>query len=238
MARVQEVSATDSMLRGVVFDLDGVIVDSHPLHRRAWREFLSYIGKEVSESDLEFILEGRRRREILVHFLGVLSESEIQEYGRKKDEFFRQASTDLKPVCGSVEFIKILKKAGFCMGVATSASQKRAYWTLQHLDLADCFEVVVSGDEVPMGKPDPAIYLLAASRLSLRPESLLSIEDSVSGIRSAKTASFRCIGIAVEENARQLVQAGADHVVPNLRNLSIRDLQQFFAAGYSDIEPV
>jgi HAD superfamily hydrolase (TIGR01509 family) len=230
MARVQEqLSSTDSMFHGVVFDLDGVIVDSHPLHKRAWREFLAYIGKEIAEADLEFILEGRRRREILVHFLGELSESEIKEYGRRKDEFLRQGSTDLKPVCGSVEFIRSLKEIELCMGVATSASQQRARWTLQHLGVADCFDVVVSGDEVQVGKPDPAIYLLAANRLSLSPESLLSIEDSVSGVRSAKLAGFRCIGIAAEESSRPLLQAGADYVVPNLLNLSIRDLWEMFS---------
>jgi beta-phosphoglucomutase-like phosphatase (HAD superfamily) len=96
------------MLSGVVFDLDGVIVDSHPIHRRAWEAFLASVGKEVSEGDLDFILEGRSRRDILVHFLGELSESEIQEYGRQKDDLFRQACAFLEPVAGSVEFIKKL----------------------------------------------------------------------------------------------------------------------------------
>jgi HAD superfamily hydrolase (TIGR01509 family) len=220
---------TDSMFRGVIFDLDGVIVDSHPLHKRAWRSFLAYVGKEVTESELEFILEGRPRREILIYFLGELSDAEIQEYGNKKDEFFRQVSSDLKPISGSVEFIKNLKRAEFCMGVATSASRQRARWTLQQLDVEECFEVVVTGDDVVKGKPDPAIYRVAAERLSLSPEFLFAIEDSVSGLRSAKSAGFRCIGIAVPENADPLIKAGAEHVVPNLVNLSLRDLGKLFS---------
>src|ERR1035441_10771081 len=91
------------MFSGVVFDLDGVIVDSHPLHKRAWRGFLVSVGKQVSESDLDFILEGRRRRDILIHFFGELSEIEIQEYGSKKDEFFCEASAVLEPVARSEE---------------------------------------------------------------------------------------------------------------------------------------
>src|ERR1700746_3683034 len=75
---------TDSMLNGVVFDLDGVIVDSHPLHKHAWRAFLASVGKEVSDADLDFIFEGRKRREILIHFLGELSDSDIQRFGNKK----------------------------------------------------------------------------------------------------------------------------------------------------------
>src|ERR1700747_2773921 len=117
------------MLSGVVFDLDGVIVDSHPAHKQAWRMFLASLGQSVSESDLDFIFEGHRRREILIHFLGELSESEIEEYGSQKDEFFRQACSLPEPWAGSVELIKSLEKAGLCIAVAISASPRRARWT-------------------------------------------------------------------------------------------------------------
>src|SRR5579864_6062972 len=136
------------MFRGVVFDLDGVIVDSHPLHKQAWRTFLISLGKEVSESDLDFILEGRNRQEILIHFLGELSDSEIQDYGSKKDKFFRQACPVPEPTAGTVELIRRLEKAGVCIAVATSANRQRARWTLEQLKIADCFEVVVTGDDV------------------------------------------------------------------------------------------
>jgi beta-phosphoglucomutase len=220
---------SDSIFRGVVFDLDGVIVDSHPVHKRAWRSFLAYVGKEVTESELDFILEGRRRRDILIHFLGELSECKLQDYGNKKDEFYRLASAELKPINGSVEFIKNLRRAGFCMGVATSASPQRTRWTLQHLDLEECFQVVVTGDDVAKGKPDPMIYQATAERLSLSPKLLFAIEDSVSGVRSATSAGFRCLGIALPTNADPLIKAGADRVVPNLLNFSLSDLDKVFS---------
>ena len=65
------------MLRGIVFDMDGVIIDSHPTHRKAWQEFLGTLGRTVSEDDLDFILEGRKRQDILRHFLGELSNVEL-----------------------------------------------------------------------------------------------------------------------------------------------------------------
>jgi beta-phosphoglucomutase len=216
-----------SALKGVIFDLDGVIVDSHPLHKRAWRSFLAYIGKEVSDSDLNFIFEGRRRREILIHFLGNLSDAEIQEYGIKKDNFFYQVSGEMEPVVGTVEFIKGLKQAHLPMGVATSASRQRAEWTLEKLEIADCFHILVTGDEVAKGKPDPAIYRLAAGRLSIRPEFLLAIEDSVSGVQSAKSAGLRCLGIASEERALLLMNAGADQVLANLCAVSLHNLNDY-----------
>jgi beta-phosphoglucomutase len=218
------------MLSGVVFDLDGVIVDSHPAHKQAWRKFLASLGQFVSESDLEFIFEGRKRREILVHFLGDLSESEIEEYGSKKDEFFRKACSLPEPVAGSIEFIKRLEKAGLCIAVATSASRQRAHWTLEQLKIADCFEVVVTGDDVVQSKPDPAIYRLAAQHLSISPERLFAVEDSVSGVRSATLAGLRCLGIGRGANVLPLMGAGADCVLPNLMDLSVKDLEKAFAA--------
>jgi HAD superfamily hydrolase (TIGR01509 family) len=219
------------MFTGVVFDLDGVIVDSHPLHKRAWRTFLASVGKDVSEADLDFIFEGRRRQEILIHFLGELSDTEILEYGNKKDEFYREACAVLEPVAGSVEFIKQLEKVGLRIAVATSASRQRARWTLQQLKIADYFEVVVTGDDVAQSKPDPTIYRLAAQGLSISPEYLFAIEDSVCGVRSAKSAGLRCLGIAVGTNVHPLILAGAERVFPNLVDLAIRDLEEVFSTG-------
>jgi beta-phosphoglucomutase len=222
------------MLSGVVFDLDGVIVDSHPAHKQAWRMFLASLGQSVSESDLEFIFEGHRRREILVHFLGELSESELAEYGSKKDEFFRKACSLPEPVAGSIEFVKQLEKAGLCIAVATSGSRQRAQWTLEQLKIADCFEVVVTGDDVVQSKPDPAIYRLAAQRLSISPGRLFAVEDSVCGVRSATLAGLRCLGIGRGPNVPSLIGAGADCVLPNLLDLSVQDLEDVFAAHPPD----
>jgi beta-phosphoglucomutase len=218
----------DSIFAGVVFDLDGVIVDSHPMHKRAWRAFLASVGKQVSEQDLDFIFEGRRRRDILIHFLGDLSDTEVQEYGNKKDEYFRQASSELEPVPGTVEFIGTAKKAGLRLAVATSASRQRAQWTLQQLKIAEYFDVVVTGDDVVQSKPDPTIYRLAAQRLGVSPECLFAIEDSVCGVRSAKSAGLRCLGIARGQSVSPLILAGADRVFPNLVDLSIGDLEEMF----------
>jgi beta-phosphoglucomutase len=216
------------MFRGVVFDLDGVIVDSHPMHKQAWRIFLASLGKEVSESDLDFILEGRRRQEILIHFLGELSDPEIQDYGSKKDEFFKKACPVPEPTPGSVELIRRLEQTGLCIAVATSASRQRTQWTLEQLKIADCFAAVVTGDDVVQSKPHPAIYELAAQRLSISPESLFAVEDSVCGVRSAKSAGLRCLGIGLNKSVPPLLQAGADCVFPSLVGLSITDLEKVF----------
>ena len=222
------------MFQGAVFDLDGVIVNSHPLHKRAWRRFLSSLGKKVPESDLDFILEGRRRRDILIHFLGDLSDSEIQEYGNKKDDFFRQACADLEPMPGAVEFIRNLNDSGLRIALATSASRQRARWTLQQLKIAEYFAVVVTGDDVIDSKPDPAIYRLAAERLFLSPNHLFAVEDSVCGVRAAKSAGLACLGLASDNAACSLRRAGAEHVIPDLIDVSVEDLDGLLVAASSE----
>ena len=83
------------MLKGVIFDFDGVIVDSHPAHKRAWIKFLESVGRSVSEEELQFILDGRKRDDILRHFLGALDAQKTAEYGLRKERFFLDEAVDL-----------------------------------------------------------------------------------------------------------------------------------------------
>jgi beta-phosphoglucomutase len=218
------------MFRGVIFDMDGVIVDSHPSHKKAWRKFLHAMGKEVSDDELEFILEGHTRKHILRHFLGDLSESQLVEYGNRKDQFFREVGTDADPVAGAVEFIEHLKQSNIGVAVATSASRQRTSWTLERLKLTSYFEAVVTADEVVQSKPDPLVYSVAAKRLGLCPEQIIAFEDSIAGIMSAKSAGLRCVGVADQSKAETLRRGGADHVVPNFVGLRVSELEQLLAS--------
>jgi HAD superfamily hydrolase (TIGR01509 family) len=216
------------MLRGVVFDMDGVVIDSHPMHRAAWRTFLEALGKTVNDSELDIILDGGKREEILKHFLGKLTKEQIIEYGRLKDEILRNDVTPLEPMTGVVELLESLRAAGTRLALATSATRHRVLRTLEELELSHYFENVVTGDDVAAGKPDPAIYLLAASRMKERPDSLLAVEDAVSGVKAARSAGMRCLGIAHNGRADSLRLAGASPVVEDFRALSFGQLQALF----------
>ncbi len=215
-------------MNGVVFDLDGVIVDSHPLHRIAWREFLRTVGKDVDEAALDFVLDGRTRKEILLHFLGPLTDQQLEHYGRLKDELLRTLADEMKTIPGVVEFLDHLSNAGIRIALATSASRQRASGTLHEIGIAHHFQTIVTGDDVAAGKPDPAIYLLAAKRLQLAPESLLAVEDAVSGVKSATAAGLKCVGVGSAIQAELLRAAGADPVVPDFRDLSVQQLETAF----------
>jgi HAD superfamily hydrolase (TIGR01509 family) len=219
------------MLRGMIFDLDGVIIDSHPLHRQAWRKFLNGVGHAVEETELEFILDGRKRDEILRHFLGELTPAQIAAYGAQKDKILRELRAEMQPFPGIVDFLEVIWQAGIRIALATSASSKRAHGTLEKLGLADYFEAIVTGDDVAASKPDPTIYRLIAKRLNEPPGNLLAFEDAVSGVRSATAAGIRCVGIASarqSEHAESLRTAGANPVVSDFYSLTLTALDGDF----------
>ena len=216
------------MLRGVVFDMDGVVIDSHPAHRAAWKAFLSALGKTVADSELEIILDGGKREEILKYFLGDLTPQQIVEYGTLKYEILRNRSTPLEPMAGIVEFLSELRNSGLRVGLATSASSQRTLDTLKDLQLSHYFEMIVTGDDLSTGKPDPAIYHLAAARMREIPAQLLAVEDAVSGVKAARSAGLRCAAIAHNGRAQSLLQAGANPIFDDFRSLSIKNLQALF----------
>jgi HAD superfamily hydrolase (TIGR01509 family) len=214
------------MIEGIVFDMDGVLIDSHPVHRIAWSKFLATIGKSVSDEGLSFILAGRRREEILRHFLGDLPESKIAEYGHQKDLFFEENFQDVKLIPGVSRFLDTLGEAGLRAGIATSASSARTWGTLRRLQLDQKFTAVVTGDDVEAGKPDPAVYKLAAERMNLSPAQLLALEDAPCGIQAAKAAGMRCVGVSTNGRVEMLRQCGAEFVIPDFLDLSIDTLLQ------------
>ena len=215
------------MLQAAIFDMDGVIVDSHPLHKRAWRRFLQSVGRDVTDELLEFVVDGHKREDILRHFLGDLPESEILEYGHRKDVLFAEISEELQLVDGVTDFIASLHAGRIRLAVATSASAKRADWVLRRFGLKNSFHAIVTGNEVAKGKPHPAVFQRACERLNVSASNALVFEDAVSGIRGALAAGTKCMGIADESRARALYEAGAAYVVPNFNGLSLSRVQQF-----------
>ncbi len=216
------------MLRGVVFDMDGVVIDSHPMHRAAWRTFLEALGRKTADSELDIILDGGKREDILKHFLGELTPEQIVEYGKRKDEILQTRAQPLEPMTGVVGLLEQLRNSGIHVALATSATKHRVLRTLEELGLTNFFETVVTGDDVAAGKPDPAIYSLAATLMNELPEHLLAVEDAVSGVKAARSAGMRCLGLAHNGRAELLRMAGANPIVEDLRSVTFAKLQSLF----------
>jgi HAD superfamily hydrolase (TIGR01509 family) len=214
-----------AQLLGVIFDMDGVLVDSHAAHRNAWRAFFQTLGRDVPERELDFILDGRKRADILRHFLGECPDAELEELGRRKDLIFREMRLEISAVPGAVPLVRELHANGIALALATCASRSRAHSMLAGLGLQQCFRVIVSGEDVTLGKPDPAVYRMASERVAINPQSLLAVEDAISGVHAATGAGLHCIGVALHETPENLRSAGAVHVVPNFESVSAKNLE-------------
>jgi beta-phosphoglucomutase len=217
------------MLGGVIFDFDGVIVDSHPAHMQAWKAFLLTKDKTISDADLSFAQEGAKREEILRRFLGELTPDQIVRYGVEKDKLFQAHAGEVGLVPGFAEFLLQLGSAALPSAVATSGSRSRVEQTLETLKLRKHFRAVVTGTDVERGKPDPSLFLLAADMLQVDASYILVCEDAVAGVLAAKTAGMKCLGIAANGRESLLKQAGADLVVQDFTHTSLESLKQLFA---------
>ncbi|MGA6981713.1 MAG: HAD family phosphatase, partial [Candidatus Sulfotelmatobacter sp.] len=105
---VNQAGSSAHGLRGVIFDMDGVLVDSHTAHCNAWRSFLDSLGREALPSDMAFILDGRKRIDILRHLFGDLPENDLEEFGKRKDSIFRQIEVTVSAVPGAVRLVREL----------------------------------------------------------------------------------------------------------------------------------
>jgi beta-phosphoglucomutase len=217
------------MLGGVIFDFDGVIVDSHPAHMQAWKTFLLTKGKAFSDAELSFVREGAKREEILRRFFGELTPEQIASYGVEKDKLFQARAGELKFVPGFAEFLLQVEAAVVPVAVATSGSRSRVEQALEAFNLLDRFRAIVTGNDVKRGKPDPALFLLAAQMLQVDASQILVCEDAVAGVLAAKTAGMKCIGIAANGSESLLKQTGADLVVNDFTRTSLDDVRCLFS---------
>ena len=217
----------------VIFDMDGVIVDSHAAHIRTWKKVLLSLGKSVSDADLDFVRQGRKRQEILRHFLGALEDDEVQALCHAKDLLFRYELESINVVPGARELLEELHRAGIPVALASCGSRARVHHLLSHLRLRDCFTAIVTGDEVTLGKPAPEIFHRAVRLMRVHPAESIVFEDSLSGVQGAKAAGIRCIGIAEGKQMPVLLQAGAEYVLPNFIGISWIKIQKLFALSTS-----
>ena len=165
---------------------------------------------------------------------GRIDEDKIIQYGRRKEEIFRDEAVNVQAIEGVLNFLEDLDSAQLPMGVASSGSRTRVDFLLRQLDLKKRFRVVVTADEVAHGKPDPAVFLKAAQDLQIHPSDLIAFEDAASGVRAAIAAGMTCVGIAQPDRASILIDAGAIHVARDFRSLSYSKLREIVSQRCGD----
>ena len=207
--------------RAVIFDVDGVLVDSYRAHFEAWKRVGRRAGRPIGE-DTFASLFGRRNREILRLLWGdVLTEAQAEELAQWKEVQYREVlRTDFRPMDGAAELVDALKAAGFLLAVGSSGPPENVRIALEGLGRAGRFDAIVTGTDVQVGKPDPEVFLKASAKLGLEPRSSAVIEDSTAGIEAAVRAGMTPIALVGTATREALAQAGATLVVDSLRDLS------------------
>jgi len=224
------------MLEAVIFDLDGVILDSHSAHLSAWQELLRELGREFSDRELSFVFDGYSREQILRHYLGNLPPDRLHEYGARKDQLFRKRAREITTVAGLTSFLEQLDAALIPFAVATSAKRARTVDMLDDLGLTRRFQVIITAEEAKYPKPDPEVFELAAQRLQVAADSVLVCEDSLAGVTAAKAAGMKCLAIAANGRGPLLKSAGADAVATDFTATSLESLYSLFTkSGYRQV---
>jgi beta-phosphoglucomutase family hydrolase len=182
--------------------MDGVIVDSNPVHRRAWSAYNRRFGIETDEA-MQQRMYGKRNDEIVRDFLGHhLSAEEVRAHGSAKERLYRELMTGSigqALVPGVREFLE--RYAGAPMGVATNAEPENVNFVLDEAGLRPFFQVVIDGTQVRMPKPDPEIYLQAAEKLGIPAGDCIVFEDSLPGLQAARRAGMRTVGITTTHDS-------------------------------------
>lgn len=206
-------------IQAVIWDLDGVIIDSADEHRRAWQRLAREEGITFTDADF-WATFGKRNDDIIPLYWKDLSKDQLQALANQKELYFRKFVREAAaPLPGSMELMRGLHEAGFPQALASSTPIENIQLIKELLHLDHYLSALVSGESVAHGKPAPDIFLQAASELHMPPPVCLVIEDAVAGVQAALAAGMRCIAVAGNRDLSGL--RAADLVVRDLTELDV-----------------
>jgi len=210
-------------IQAVIWDLDGVIIDSADEHRRAWERLAREEGIKFTDEDF-WATFGKRNDDIIAILWGPLSPEQVQLLRDRKEIYFRDLIRQTAaPLPGSMELMRSLHEAGYLQALASSAPIENIQLISEVLGLERYLTALVSGETVPHGKPAPDIFLKAAQELHIEPSRSLVIEDAVAGVEAAHAAGMRCIAVAGNRDLPGLRKA--ELMVKTLLEVDVKRVQ-------------
>lgn len=202
------------MLKALLFDLDGTLADTDPIHLQTWRDLLLDYGLAIDAAFYRAKFSGRRNQEIIKELLPQLSDEEGEQMSLLKEaEFRNRAEALLTPTPGLAEILTWTEAQNLKRAVVTNAPIENAQFMLRVLKLEEVFPIVILGDELPKGKPDPLPYQIALEQLGVTATEAVAFEDSESGLRSAIGAGIPTVGVASTHEPEALYEIGATLVI-------------------------
>lgn len=202
----------------LIWDMDGVLVDSGQAHYEAWKRLFDELGRPLTPEQVAETL-GMSNEPILRLWLGEnTSREKIDALADRKEVWFRElVATHMQVLPGVTTWLERARERGYRQAVASSAPMANIVAVIEALGLADAFDLLISGARLPRSKPDPAIFVQAAGGLGATPSESVVLEDAVVGVEAALAAGMRCVAIT---NTRPAVDlAAATRVVASLEDL-------------------
>jgi len=214
--------------KAVIFDVDGVLVDSYQPHFQSWQKMLAEHSIELTEPEFRATF-GRTSRDIILALCGDRFPMEqLQAFDDRKEALYRDIIRDDFPaVDGAAELIGALHAAGFALAVGSSGPTENVALALESLGCAEKISARVTGGDVARGKPDPQVFLMAAEKLGVSPQHCAVVEDAPAGVEAANRAAMTSIGLTGTATREQLSHANL--VIDSLRELTPESIQELFS---------
>lgn len=205
-------------MKAVIFDMDGVIVNSEPLHQEVERNMVKSFGGNLTlDSHQKFV--GTTDEYMWSYFKEKLNiDMEVDHILDLKKTNFIKRIDEIDLVDHVIDLINLTKKEGYKIALASSNNKKTVYLILEKFNLIDKFDFIITGTEVNKGKPDPEIFLKAAKNLAVMPSNCLVIEDTENGIKAATRANMKSIGYLDRDHSRQDL-SGSSRLVYSLKEV-------------------
>lgn len=219
------------MLKALIFDMDGTLVHSDPVHLQAFVEVLSPEGVTVDEHVYRSTIIGRTNESIFATLLPHRTVEEHVAFADEKEAAFRRLALDLKPLDGLFDLLDWAKERGIKVALVTNAPRLNAEHMLDVLSLTKRFPVQITIDQVARGKPDPLPYLTALERLGVRADEAVAFEDSPSGMKAAKAAGLFSFGVLTGLTAQEMRDVGADATIEDFHAPALWDVLNRKAAA-------
>lgn len=190
----------------VIFDLDGTLIDNNSYHIEAWKVFYKRLNREWSDEEYKTQFNGKINRDIFNYiFQRELMPEEINAFTNEKEAMYRYLYAPyISPINGLIELLNEIQSASIKMAIATSGLPENVRFMFDNIAIEKYFEKVVDATYVTRGKPNPEIFLKAASFLYADPAQCIAFEDSVAGVQSAKSAGMKVVALTTTHTAEDL----------------------------------
>lgn len=205
------------MIKYMIFDMDGVLINSEPLHYEIWKQIFAERGVEIDFEHYKGCIGStvKRLMELIWEGYGVDFRGDATMPARFKEVKSEYIETkDVPRIEGVTEVIPKLKEKGYRLAIASSSPQEYIEFCMEKLGIAECFEVMFSGERVAHPKPAPDVFLAAAEALGADPAECLVVEDSTNGSRAAKAAGMMCLGFPNPDSGDQDLSVADNYFYP------------------------